>query len=149
MINNSTDLADFKARTPGAEAGVILLWKPPLVSNDALMTHVDMPAATQKMLSYLFLSYDKTHQQKELFRKASGITNIIPADNKLLETVSVFKFATDYSQIESNSNQSTEQKLAVIACANCRDEQFKKSHFRVPVSSDFGRRVIWYSHIHC
>ena len=127
IINNTTDLAVFQARTPGAAAGIVTLWESPLVPNDVLMTRSDMPAATQKLLADLFLSYGKTPEQKELFRKASGILNFVPADNKLLGPVSGFKFATERAQIQSNTNLNAEQKSAAIARVNSRDEQFKKS----------------------
>ena len=127
IINNTTDLEVFKARTPGAATGIVTLWESPLVPNDVLMTRSDMPAATQKMLSDLFLNYGKTPQQKELFRKASGISNFVPADNKLLEPVSGFKFATERAQIEGNTSLSSEQKSAAIARVNIRDQQFKNS----------------------
>ena len=127
IINNTTDMAVFQARTPGAATGIVTLWESPLVPNDVLMTRSDMSPATQKMLADLFLSYGKTPEQKELFRKASGIRNFVPADNKLLEPVSGFKFATERAQIEGNTSLSAEQKLAAILRVNSRDEQFKKS----------------------
>ena len=127
IINNSTDLAVFQARTPGAAAGIVTLWESPLVPNDVLMTRSDMPAATQKMLSDLFLNYGKTPQQKELFRKASGIANFVPADNRLLEPVSGFKFATERSQIQSNAALSEEQKSAAMKRIDTRADQFRQA----------------------
>ena len=127
IINNSTDLAVFKARTPGAEAEIVTLWESPLVPNDVLMTRRDMPAATQKMLSDLFLNYGTTPQQKELFRKASGIANFVPADNRLLEPVSGFKFATERAQVESDASLNADQKAAAISRLSQRAEQFHMS----------------------
>lgn len=126
IINNTTDLVAFQARTPGAANVLVTLWESPLVPNDVLMTRSDMSADTQKMLSDLFLNYGKTAQQKELFRQASGIANFIPADNKLLEPVSGFKFATELAQIEANSNLNADQKVAAIARVNQRTEKFRQ-----------------------
>ena len=127
IINNSTDLAVFQARTPGAAAGIITLWESPLVPNDVLMTRSDMPAATQKMLSDLFLNYGKTPEQKELFRKASGIANFVSADNRLLEPVSGFKFATERSQVQNNAALTEEQKLSALKRIDARADQFKQA----------------------
>lgn len=127
IINNSTDLAVFQARTPGAAAGIVTLWESPLVPNDVLMTRVDMPGHTKKMLADLFLGYGKTPEQKELFRKASGIAYFVPADNSLLEPVSSFKFATERVQIERNAAMSAEQKADAIRVVDSRVEQFKQS----------------------
>ena len=127
IINNSTDLAVFQGRTPGAATGIVTLWESPLVPNDVLMTRTDMPSATQKKLADLFLNYGKTPQQKELFRKASGIANFVPADNRLLEPVSGFKFATERAQVEGDAKLNAEQKLAAISRLNQRAEIFKRS----------------------
>ena len=127
IINNSTDLAVFQARTPGAAAGIVTLWESPLVPNDVLMTRADMPKGTQKILSDLFLNYGKTAQQKELFRRASGISHFVPADNTLLEPVSGFKFATELAQVETNANLNAEQKTAAVNRLKQRAEQFRKS----------------------
>ena len=127
IINNSTDLAVFQARTPGAAAGIVTLWESPLVPNDVLMTRSDMPAATQKMLSDLFLSYGKTPEQKELFRKASGIANFVAADNRLLEPVSGFKFATERSQVQNNAALTDEQKSSAMKRIDARADQFKQA----------------------
>ena len=127
IINNSTDVAVFQARTPGAASQIVTLWESPLVPNDVLMTRSDMPAATQKMLSDLFLNYGSTPQQKELFKKASGIANFVPADNALLEPVSGFKFATERAQIDGNAALTAEQKAAAVARLNQRAEQFRQA----------------------
>jgi phosphonate transport system substrate-binding protein len=94
-INNTTDLAVFQSRTPGAREGLVTLWESPLVPNDVLMVRADMPAATRQRLVDLFLGYGKTAEEKELFRKASGISHFAPADNAILVPVSEFKFATE------------------------------------------------------
>ena len=127
IINNTTDLEVFKARTPGAAAGIVTLWESPLVPNDVLMTRADMPAATQKMLADLFLNYGKTPEQKELFRKASGIANFVPADNKLLEPVSGFKFATERAQIKKNAALTDAQKSVALGLIDARAAQFKQA----------------------
>ncbi len=127
IVNNTTDLAAFQARTPGAANEIITLWESPLVPNDVLMTRSDMPADTQKMLDDLFLNYGKTAQQKELFKRASGIVNFIPADNKLLEPVSGFKFANELAQIEGNINLNADQKVAAVSRVNQRAEKFRRS----------------------
>lgn len=127
IINNSTDLAVFQARTPGAATGIVTLWESPLVPNDVLMTRSDMPPTTQKMLTDLFLNYGKTPEQKELFRKASGISHFVPANNLLLEPVSGFKFATERAQVESNASLSADQKAAAISRLNQRAAQFTQS----------------------
>lgn len=127
IVNNSTDLAVFQARTPGAAAKIVTLWESPLVPNDVLMTRADMPAHTQKILADLFLGYGKTPEQKELFRQASGIAYFVPADNSLLEPVSGFKFATERTQIERNAALNAEQKIEAVRRLDLRVEQFKQS----------------------
>ena len=127
IINNTTDLEVFKARTPGATDGIVTLWESPLVPNDVLMTRADMPAATQKMLADLFLAYGKTPEQKELFRKASGIANFVPADNTLLEPVSGFKFATERAQIKNNAALTDAQKSVALGLIDARAAQFKQA----------------------
>jgi phosphonate transport system substrate-binding protein len=94
-INNTTDLATFQSRTAGAREGLVTLWESPLVPNDVLMVRADMPAATRQKLVDLFLVYGKTSEERELFRKASGISHFTPADNRILVPVSEFKFATE------------------------------------------------------
>ena len=127
IINNSTDLAVFQARTPGAATGIVMLWESPLVPNDVLMTRSDMAPATQKMLADLFLNYGKTPEQKELFKKASGISHFVPANNLLLEPVSGFKFATERAQVAGNASLNAEQKAAANSRLNQRAEQFTQS----------------------
>jgi phosphonate transport system substrate-binding protein len=127
IITNSTDLAVFQARTPGAVTGIVTLWESPLVPNDVLMTRSDMPPATQKMLTDLFLNYGKAPEQKELFKKASGISHLVQANNLLLEPVSGFKFATERAQFEGNTSLNAEQKAAAISRLNQRAEQFAQS----------------------
>ena len=94
-INNTTDVATFQSRTAGADKGLVTLWESPLVPNDVLMVRADMPAATRQKLVNLFLGYGKTPQERELFRKASGISHFTPAENAILVPVSEFKFATE------------------------------------------------------
>ena len=126
-INNSTDLAVFQARTPGAATGIVTLWESPLVPNDVLMTRSDMAPSTQKLLNDLFLNYGKTPEQKELFRKASGISHFVPANNVLLEPVSGFKFATERAQVEGNPSLNADQKAAAITRLNQRAALFAQS----------------------
>ena len=126
-INNSTDLAAFQARTPGAALGIVTLWESPLVPNDVLMNRSDMPAATQKLLADLFLNYGKTTAQKELFRQASGISHFVPTDNRLLEPVSGFKFATERAQVDGNTTLNAEQKATATSRLNKRAAQFTQS----------------------
>ena len=78
-------------------------------------------------MSDLFLNYGKTPQQKELFRKASGIANFIPTDNHVLEPVSGFKFATERGQIEGNAALTHEQKAIAIKRIDARAERFKQA----------------------
>lgn len=99
-INNTTDLAVFQARTPGAAQQLVTLWESPLVPNDVLMVRADMPPAAKRRLAALFLGYGGEPAQKELLRKASGIAQFVAADNRLLAPVAPFKFATENTPAE-------------------------------------------------
>ena len=127
IINNTTDLDVFKARTPGAATGIVTLWESPLVPNDVLMTRTEMPAATQKMLADLFLNYGKTPQQKDLLRQAGGIAKFVPADNRLLAPVSAFKFATERAQAQSNTSLTDEQKATAVKRIDARAYRFNQA----------------------
>ena len=103
IVNNTTDLAVFQARTPGAQEGIVTLWESPLVPNDVLMVRRDMQPAHRQRLAGLFMAYGETPGERELFAKASGISHFVPADNLLLDAVSGFKFATERALIEKNT----------------------------------------------
>jgi phosphonate transport system substrate-binding protein len=99
-INNTTDLAVFQARTPGATEQLATLWASPLVPNDVLMVRADMPPAAKRRLAALFLGYGREPREKELLRRASGISHFVAADNHLLAPVAPFKFATENTPAE-------------------------------------------------
>lgn len=127
IVNNTTDLGVFQERTPGAKEGLQVLWESPLVPNDVLMVRADMPAAIRKQLANLFLGYGRTPQEKELFRRASGISHFVPADNRLLEPVSGFKFATERAQIEQDVQATPAQKAQRLATLQERAARFGRS----------------------
>jgi phosphonate transport system substrate-binding protein len=127
-VNNTTDLAVFQDRNPEAKAGIRVLWESPLVPNDVLMTRATTPAAHKAKMQAIFLDYAKTDAaEKELFRKASGIRNFIPADNKLLDPVTEFKFGAERAAIEGNTALSAADKTAQLARVDQRMQAFKKS----------------------
>jgi len=126
-INNTTDLATFQSRTAGAGAGLVTLWESPMVPNDVLMVRADMPAATRQRLLDLFVGYGKTPQEKELFRKASGISHFAPADNRILAPVSEFKFGTEKAQIEQDRALSAEQRAQRLKALEQRRGRFAQS----------------------
>jgi phosphonate transport system substrate-binding protein len=127
-VNNTTDLAVFQERTPEAKAGIRVLWESPLVPNDVLMTRASTPAAHKAKMQAIFLDYAKTDAaEKELFRKASGIRNFIPADNKLLDPVTEFKFGAERAAIQGNAALSAADKTTQLARVDQRLQAFKKS----------------------
>jgi phosphonate transport system substrate-binding protein len=127
-VNNTTDLAVFQERNPEAKAGIRVLWESPLVPNDVLMTRATTPTAHKAKMQAIFLDYAKTDAaEKELFRKASGIRNFIPADNKLLDPVTEFKFGAERAAIEGNATLSIADKAAQLARIDQRLQVFKKS----------------------
>jgi phosphonate transport system substrate-binding protein len=127
-VNNSTDLAVFQERNPEAKAGIRVLWESPLVPNDVLMTRASTPAAHKAKMQAIFLDYAKTDAaEKELFRKASGIRNFVPADNKLLDPVTEFKFGAERAAIEGNAALSAAEKAAQLARVDQRIKTFKQS----------------------
>jgi phosphonate transport system substrate-binding protein len=126
-INNSTDLATFQARTPEAREGLVTLWESPLVPNDLLMVRADMAPALRQRLATLFIGYGQTAQQKDLFRRASGISHFVPADNRLLEPVSGFKFATERAQIDQDKTLSAEQRARQLRALEQRQQKFRQS----------------------
>jgi phosphonate transport system substrate-binding protein len=127
-VNNTTDLAVFQERNPEAKAGIRVLWESPLVPNDVLMTRASTPAAHKAKMQAIFLDYAKTDAaEKELFRKASGIRNFIPADNKLLDPVTEFKFGAERAAIEGNAQLSAADKTVQLARVDQRLQAFKKS----------------------
>jgi phosphonate transport system substrate-binding protein len=126
-INNTTDLAAFKARTPGADEGLVTLWESPMVPNDVLMARADIPAATLAKVAALFLGYGKTEPEQALFRKASGISHFVAADNLLLEPVSAFKFATERTQARLDHALSAEQIAQRLQAVDERERRFMRS----------------------
>jgi phosphonate transport system substrate-binding protein len=126
-INNSTDLATFQARTPGAREGLLTLWESPLVPNDLLMVRADMAPALRQRLAALFIGYGGTPQEKELFRRASGISHFVAADNRLLEPVSGFKFATERAQLEQDKTLNAEERAQKLRALEQRQQKFRQS----------------------
>lgn len=128
IVNNSTDLAVFSARTPGAADALITLWESPLVPNDVLMVRADAPAATKRWLQDFFLTtYGKTDEEKALLKAASGILRFVPANNTLLAPVSDFKFGTERNQINADSKHSAEDKEKRLAELELRIARFKRA----------------------
>jgi phosphonate transport system substrate-binding protein len=127
-VNNTTDLAVFQERNPEAKAGIRVLWESPLVPNDVLMYRANTPASHKAAMQALFLNYAKTDAaEKELFKKASGIRNFIPADNKLLDPVTEFKFGAERAAVEGNTALSAADKTAALSKIDARVALFKKS----------------------
>ena len=128
IVNNTTDLGVFQARTPGAKEQLITLWESPLVPNDVLMFRSDTPDSTKRWLRDFFLSaYGKTEAEKALLKAASGILNFIAADNKLLAPVSDFKFGTERNQLMADSKLSAEIKAQKLLELDERIARFKQS----------------------
>lgn len=126
-INNTTDLAAFQARTPGAAAGLVTLWTSPLVPNDLLMMRAGAPPALRQRLATLFLAYGRTPQEKELLRQASGISHFVAADNRILEPVSAFKFATEEARIQQDAALGAEAKSQQLRAVRARQQAFRRS----------------------
>ncbi len=125
-VNNTTDLAVFQGRTPGAKEGIRVLWESPLVPNDVLMVRKDASPAVKATVKDIFLNYGKNSAaEKELLKKASGIDYFIPTDNRLLEPVSEFKFATESAGVQANTALSEADRSAQMARMNQRAATFK------------------------
>jgi phosphonate transport system substrate-binding protein len=125
-VNNSTDLAVFQGRTPGAKEGIRVLWESPLVPNDVLMVRKDAPESVKALLKNIFFSYGKTaNHERELLKRASGIDRFVPTDNRLLAPVSEFKFATERAAVQANPALSASDKAAQSARMDQRAGVFK------------------------
>jgi phosphonate transport system substrate-binding protein len=125
-INNTTDSAQFEARTPGAKGAFVTLWESPLVPNDVLMVRADMPVALREQLLREVLAYGRTPQEKALLRDASGIERFVPADDTLLEPVAGFKFSTERAQVEQDAAASPEQKAQRLVALERRQSRFRR-----------------------
>jgi phosphonate transport system substrate-binding protein len=125
-VNNSTDLAVFQGRTPGAKEGIRVLWESPLVPNDVLMVRRDAPESLKAALQNIFFNYGKTApEERELLKRASGIDRFVPTDNRLLEPVSEFKFATERAAVQANPALSASDKSTQLARMDQRAGVFK------------------------
>jgi phosphonate transport system substrate-binding protein len=116
-VNNSTDLAVFQARTPGAKEGIRVLWESPLVPNDVLMVRKDAPESVKALAKEIFLNYGKNSEaERDQLKKASGIAYFVPATNQLLAPVSEFKFATERAGVQASAASADDktQQLARI-----------------------------------
>ena len=126
-VNNSTDLAVFQARVPEAKTGIRILWESPLVPNDVLMYRANTPATHKAILLSLFTNYAKTDPaEKDLFRKASGISHFVATDNKLLDPVTEFKFGAERAAVQGNSDLTEPEKALALARLNQRLAAFKR-----------------------
>jgi phosphonate transport system substrate-binding protein len=125
-VNNSTDLAVFQGRTPGAKEGIRVLWESPLVPNDVLMVRRDAPESVKAALQNIFFNYGKTApDERELLKRASGIDRFVPTDNRLLEPVSEFKFATERAAVQANPALSATDKTTQLVRMDQRASAFK------------------------
>lgn len=125
-VNNTTDMAVFQARTPGAKEGIRVLWESPLVPNDVLMVRKDAPESVKAAVKEIFLNYGKNSPaEKELLKKASGIDYFVPTTNQLLEPVSEFKFATERAGVQANAALSADDKAQQLARIDQRAATFK------------------------
>jgi phosphonate transport system substrate-binding protein len=125
-VNNSTDLAVFQSRTPGTKEDIRVLWESPLVPNDVLMVRKDAPESVKAALKDIFFNYGKTaSDERELLKRASGIDRFVPTDNRLLQPVSEFKFATERAAVQANPALSASDKSAQLARIDQRAGVFK------------------------
>jgi phosphonate transport system substrate-binding protein len=128
-VNNTTDTAVFQnTREPAAKDQLRVLWESPLVPNDVLMFRSDTPDALKTALKTFFLkTYGQTEAEKALYRQASGIRNFVPTDNRLLQPVSEFKFATERAGIQANAKLSDAEKAAALQKLDAQVDAFKRS----------------------
>jgi phosphonate transport system substrate-binding protein len=123
-VNNSTDLAVFQARTPGAKEGIRVLWESPLVPNDVLMVRRGKPALKVR-LKEIFFSYGKeAESEKVLLKKASGISHFVETDDRVLEPVAGFKFDTEQAAIEGIPNLTVVERAVRLAVHSSRAAWF-------------------------
>jgi phosphonate transport system substrate-binding protein len=125
-INNTTDMAVFQARTPGAKEGLRVLWTSPEVPNDVLMVRKNAPDAVKQTLKDIFLNYGKNSlAERELLKRASGISHFISTNNSVLEPVSEFKFTTERLAVQNNTALSTADRTAQLVDLDRRVASFK------------------------
>lgn len=127
IVNNTTDLAVFQARTAGAREQLRTLWESPLVPNDVLMVRAAMPPAQRQRLAELFLAYGRSEAEKELLRKASGISHFVAADNRLLEPVAAFKFGTERAAIEQDAGLAPAERAQRLAALEGRRQRWQRT----------------------
>lgn len=126
-INNTTDMEQFQQRVPASRGAFVTLWESPLVPNDVLMARADMPQAVRQRIADVVLHYGRTPQEKELLKRASGIEQFVPADDKLLEPVAAFKFGTERAQVEQDAKLSPAQKAQRLAQLDQRAQRFRQA----------------------
>jgi phosphonate transport system substrate-binding protein len=128
-VNNTTDTAVFQnTREPAAKDQLRVLWESPLVPNDVLMFRGDAPETVKTALKTFFLNtYGQTDTEKALYRQASGIRNFVPTDNRLLQPVSEFKFATERAGIQANAKLSDSEKANALQKLDAQVDAFKRS----------------------
>lgn len=125
-INNTTDMAVFQARTQGAKEGIRVLWTSPEVPNDVLMVRKNAPDAVKQTVKDIFLNYGKNSEtERELLQRASGISHFVPANNRVLEPVSEFKFATERAVVQSSTSLSAVDRTAQLTDLDRRVASFK------------------------
>jgi phosphonate transport system substrate-binding protein len=127
-VNNSTDLAVFQGRTPGAKEGIRVLWESPLVPNDVLMARKSASPALTATLKEIFFSYGKTAEsEKTLLKNASGISHFIATDNRLLAPVAEFKFGTERAATLANAAVSDAERSAQLVRNDQRAAAFQSA----------------------
>jgi phosphonate transport system substrate-binding protein len=129
VVNNTTDTEVFQnTREPAAKDKLRVLWESPLVPNDVLMFRADASDAVKAALRTFFLkTYGQTDSEKALYRQASGIRNFEATDNRLLQPVSEFKFATERAAIQANAKLSDSEKATALQKLDAQVDAFKRS----------------------
>jgi phosphonate transport system substrate-binding protein len=91
-----------------------------------LMVRRDAPESVKAALQNIFFNYGKTApDERELLKRASGIERFVQTDNRLLEPVSEFKFATERAAVQANPALSATDKTTQLVRMDQRASAFK------------------------
>jgi phosphonate transport system substrate-binding protein len=127
-INNSTDLAAFRARQPASASGLAVLWESPMVPNDVLLVRPGLSAAAKRHIREAVLAYGlDSQQQRDLLRQASSIAAFVSADARLLAPVASFKFATERAVVVKDARLTPAEQSARLLDVARREDAFNRA----------------------
>jgi phosphonate transport system substrate-binding protein len=86
-VNNSEDLALFRAEMPEKFAKVRVVWESPVIPGDPLLFRKDLPAATQQKLRKVVLAFGRTEPEKASLRAIKMLSGFKHSTNHQLRPV--------------------------------------------------------------